>query len=401
MITVEEAEKIVMSHVMDYGEETINIEETMNKVLREDISADRDFPPFNRVTMDGIAINFEAFKNGKRTFKIEGVAAAGSPQMKLVDSENCLEVMTGAILPENVDTVIRYEDIEDADGIATIIEEQIKQGQNIHGKGEDRLKGDVILKSGTVLSAAEIGVIATVGKAEISVSKTPRTIIISSGDELVEIDEKPKAHQIRKSNVYSLLAYLKTFGVEADQVHLTDDLEDIKNQVAHFLENYDVIILSGGVSKGKFDFIPQAMDELGVEKLFHKIKQRPGKPFWFGKHPDGPLVFALPGNPVSSFMCFQCYILPWLKASLGIESTKVLKAKLAQEISFKPELSYFMQVKVEFNEEGTLMAIPVEGHGSGDLANLADADAFLELPMGKDIYEKGEVHKLHLFRKIF
>ena len=275
MITVEEAEKIVMSHVMDYGEETINIEETMNKVLREDISADRDFPPFNRVTMDGIAINFEAFKNGKRTFKIEGVAAAGSPQMKLVDSENCLEVMTGAILPENVDTVIRYEDIEDADGIATIIEEQIKQGQNIHGKGEDRLKGDVILKSGTVLSAAEIGVIATVGKAEISVSKTPRTIIISSGDELVEIDEKPKAHQIRKSNVYSLLAYLKTFGVEADQVHLTDDLEDIKNQVAHFLENYDVIILSGGVSKGKFDFIPQAMDELGVEKLFHKITHYP------------------------------------------------------------------------------------------------------------------------------
>ena len=398
MISVEEAEKIVMSQVQDYGIETISLEEGLQKVLREDIFADRDFPPFDRVTMDGIAINFVAFQNGVREFHVEGVTAAGSPQMKLVSFQNCLEVMTGAILPENTDTVIRYEDIEIKDGTAKLNVSSLIQGQNVHRKGTDKVKGDIVVKAGNVLTAAELGVAATVGKAEIAVSKSPSALIISSGDELVEIDEKPAAHQIRKSNVYSLLTYLKKFGVEADHVHLTDNLEDIKSQVAHYLENYEVIILSGGVSKGKFDFIPQAMNELGVEKLFHKIKQRPGKPFWFGKHPNGSLVFALPGNPVSSFMCFQCYILPWLKSSLGIKNFQVAKAQLANEIVFKPDLSYFAQVKVRISDLGFLMAHPVEGHGSGDLANLVEADGFLQLPQGKKIYSAGEVYPIHIYR---
>lgn len=401
MIPVKEAESIILSNIINYGITTLPLEACMGKVLREDLVADRDFPPYDRVTMDGIAIDYKAFEKGQRTFPISGVAAAGSLQQTLSETNACMEVMTGAIMPNNADTVIRYEDIVVANGKATIIEEAIvNEAQNVHYKGEDRKQGDVVVKVGIRLSAAEIGVAATMGKAEIKVSKTPKTLIISSGDELVEIHEKPAAHQIRKSNVFRLKAQLKQYGIEVDKAHLKDNLEEIISQVKGFFDNYDVIILSGGVSKGKFDFIPQAMEKLGVEKLFHKIQQRPGKPFWFGKHPSNTIVFALPGNPVSSFMCMQRYILSWLAASLGLNEKQAIKAKLANTVTFKPDLTYFMQVKTSFDNEGHIMAIPVEGHGSGDLANLVDADGFLQLPQGKNEFKAGEVYPLYLYRNL-
>jgi len=309
--------------------------------------------------------------------------------------------MTGAIMPLEADTVIRYEDIETTNGKATIIDEAIvKEAQNVHYKGEDRKKGEVVVKAGTRLSAAEIGVAATLGKAEILVNNLPKTIIISSGDELVEIHEKPAEHQIRKSNTFKLKACLKQYGIEASTAHLKDNLEEIKSQIQDILNDYDIIILSGGVSKGKFDFIPEALDALGVEKLFHKVKQRPGKPFWFGKHKNDKLIFALPGNPVSSFLCMQRYILPWLANSIGLKQTSTIKARLAKSISFKKDLTYFLQVKTAFSQEGHLLAIPVAGHGSGDLANLVDADGFLELPQNKDEFQTGEVYPLYLYRNI-
>ncbi|MEM1137469.1 MAG: molybdopterin molybdotransferase MoeA [Bacteroidota bacterium] len=401
MITTEEAQKIISSQIRGYGTEMVSLENGINRVLREDLKADRDFPPYNRVSMDGIAIQHAVFANGQKVFPVVGIAAAGSSQLNLDQSAACVEVMTGAILPANTDTVIRYEDVEITDGKATVVVNEIREGQNVHNQGLDRKAGEIVVKLGSLLSAPEIGIGATVGTANIQVSKVPRTLIVSSGDELVEIDEKPAPHQIRKSNTYLLKASLKQYGIRADQVHLVDDLEKIKIQLTDFFSNYDVIILSGGVSKGKFDFIPQALETLGVNKFFHKVKQRPGKPFWFGKHPQGTLVFALPGNPVSSFMCLQCYVLPWLTASLGLTSSFTMKGRLAKDVVFKPDLAYFMQVKVEINEEGYFLAIPVEGHGSGDLANLVDADGFLQLPIGKEHFKSGEVYPLHLYRNQF
>ena len=401
MITVEEAEKIILSNVNDYGSTSLALEKCMGKILREDLVADRDFPPYDRVTMDGIAIDYQAYAKGQRIFPIAGVAAAGSPQQTLKEASACMEVMTGAIMPQQADTVIRYEDIQVEDGKATIIDEAVvEEAQNVHYKGEDRKEGEVVVKAGTRLSAAEIGVAATMGRVEIAVSNTPKTLIISSGDELVEIHEKPLAHQIRKSNVFRLKAHLAQYGIEADKAHLKDDLPQIKEQVKNFLSQYDIVILSGGVSKGKFDFIPEALSSLGVEKHFHKIKQRPGKPFWFGRHPSGTIVFALPGNPVSSFMCMQRYILPWLSASLGLKETATVKARLAKDVNFKPDLTYLMQVKTHYDDNGYLQAVPVEGHGSGDLANLVDADGFLQLPRGKDEFKAGEVYPLYLYRNL-
>lgn len=398
MITVEQATDIILQTARDFGIESIPLDEAIGRTLRENLYADRDFPPFHRVTMDGIAIRHEAFQAGQRSFPIEGVAAAGGAQMQLQSPQHCLEAMTGAVLPSGADTVIRYEDLEIAEGQARVMIEEIGWGQNVHKQGEDRLEGSLVVPVGIKLSPAEIGVAATVGKAHLLVSRLPKTVIISTGDELVEVAETPLPHQIRRSNEHRLRATLARFGIAADTLHLRDDLEEVRQELAAVLGKYEVVILSGGVSEGKFDYLPQAMADLKVEKLFHKIKQRPGKPFWFGQAPSGAIVFALPGNPVSSFMCTQRYFIPWLERCLGLPAKQYPGAVLQQQVVFKPDLTYFMQVKVAYDEQGRILAIPSEGHGSGDLANLVDADAFLQLPLGRDVFEPGAVFPLIIYR---
>lgn len=391
MITVEEALEFIFDNLVDFGTEAVPLSEAAGKVLREPVAADRDFPPFDRVTMDGIAIHHDAFKNGARSFVVEGEAPAGAPVETLKDSNQCLEVMTGAVLPNGTDTVIRYEDVEIEAGTARILIEEIKFRQNVHFQGIDRKEGDQILQEGIVLGAAQMGVCATVGQDPVKVSRTPKALIISTGDELVEVYETPAPHQIRKSNIAQLQALLGDFKITPDTLHLTDDYEEILSKLRKAIDEYDLILLSGGVSKGKYDFLPKALNELGVEKLFHKIKQRPGKPFWFGRTADC-FVFAFPGNPVSSFMCANRYLRPWLAECLQQNIQRPEFARLAAEVAFKPDLTYFLEVQLRSNAQGVLEAHPVKGNGSGDLANLVDADAFIQLPQGRDVYEAGGVY---------
>ncbi|MCO6488387.1 MAG: molybdopterin molybdotransferase MoeA [Phaeodactylibacter sp.] len=399
MIPIEEATKIVLEHSKSYGEEAVPLAEAIGRVLRQDILADRDFPPFTRVTMDGIAIRFNAYANGQRKFPIEGMQPAGSPQRTLHNPDGCLEVMTGAILPENTDTVIRYEDVKVENGSAKLQSNDIKKGQNAHLRAFDRREGERIVRAGAVISPAEVGVAATVGLSSLKVARLPSVAIISTGDELVEVEETPEPHQIRTSNVYTIASALSRWGIRTDKLHIADDMDATRAKLSACLEQYDVLILSGGVSKGKFDYIPAALNALGTKKLFHKIKQRPGKPFWFGESANGKVIFALPGNPVSAFMCTMRYIRPWIRKSFDLEPMDYAYAVLAEDFKFKPDLTYFLQVRTSFDPEtGRLMAIPVEGHGSGDLANLVDADGFLELPREKDKFKKGKVFPLIFYR---
>ena len=216
--------------------------------------------------------------------------------------------------------------------------------------------------------------------------------MITSGDELVGVTQKPEAHQIRKSNIYAISELIKPLCDSISHFHLPDSLEITKKKLGELLETFDVLVLSGGVSAGKKDYMPEALKQLGVQKLFHKIQQRPGKPMWFGKK-DQTVIFALPGNPVSTFMCAVRYVKPWLEQSLG-KSPKPEYAVLDKEIIFRPALSYFMQVSLS-NENGTLTASPNEGHGSGDLANLSDSDAFMELELREgNVYAAGEVFRV-------
>ena len=397
MITVEEAEKIVLDQAAGYGAEIVPFEHALGRVLAENIKADRDFPPFNRVVMDGVAVNFDAIENGISTFRVKASQAAGDEPVDIEDYAECIEIMTGAMLPGSTDTVIRYEDVEMRAGLATLVTNGIKRGQNVHYRGKDKKQDDIVAETGEVITPAIISLMASVGESELRVKKLPRVAIISTGNELVEVHEVPGPFQIRRSNNYTIQAVLKGKGVNADMFHLPDDEAVIKEKLTFCLENYDVILLTGGVSMGKFDLIPRALETLKVDQLFHKVQQRPGKPFWFGKQANGPLVFAFPGNPVATFMCLHRYFLPWLNASLGIKEKPQLKAVLATRLSFAPPLKYFLQVKLFYNEYCQLMATPIEGNGSGDFANLADTDAFMEFPLVRIEFNRGEVFRIWPF----
>lgn len=419
MISVKEAKNIILNTTQNFGVEEIPFIKSVGRVLKEDITADRDFPPFNRVSMDGIAIDFEEFSsrlrsNRQLSFKIEGIQPAGSEQITLNNPENCIEVMTGAVLPKNANTVIRYEDLTIKNGIATITIDEIKDRQNVHPKGKDRKVSDLLIKQNTKISAAEIGVLATVGKSFVKVAKQPKVMIVSTGDELVGVDETPLEHQIRRSNVFTLVSLLERLQISAEIAHIADDKPILKQKIATYLLEYDVLLFSGAVSKGKFDYLPEVFEELGVEKLFHKVTQRPGKPFWFGrttslstidqdvyqnkkeKNKKNTIVFGFPGNPISTFVNCLAYFYPWYYKSVDLE-TKEETAILKEDVTFKPDLDYFLQVKLSY-KFGHLIATPITGNGSGDLASLVNADAFIQLPNDKSEFKSGEYFPIIRYR---
>jgi molybdopterin molybdotransferase len=395
MISVQEAQKIVLKNSLDFGSEKIPFIKSVGRVLKEDILADRDFPPFNRVSMDGIALDYTSFKNGERAFFIEGIQPAGSPQISLSNNKNCIEVMTGAVLPANTNVVIRYEDVLIEHGIAKIQIEEVSYFQNIHEKGKDRKEGDILIQKNKRIAASEIGVLATVGSSKVMVAKQPKVMIISTGDELVGVNETPLDHQIRMSNVYTLVSLLDRLHVSSKTDHISDYKPILKKKIKEYLKEFDVLLFSGAVSKGKFDFLPEVFKELGVEKLFHKVSQRPGKPFWFGQMKTCRL-FAFPGNPISTFANCLAYFYPWYFKSLGVNTTEET-AILTENVSFKPNLTYFLQVKLT-HKNGHLLATPIKGNGSGDLASLVNSDAFIQLPKDKNEYKKGENYPIIRYR---
>lgn len=399
-IKYEEALSILDAHSNHFPDEERPLNACVGAYLAEDLLADRDFPPFDRVTMDGISLSHKAFANGQREFSIEDIAPAGTPKKTLQNAENCIEVMTGAIMPENTDTVIRYEDLEIANGKAKILPVLVNQGQNIHFKGIDRARGSIIVCKGKQLCSAEINIAAAVGKSTLRVKKMPKAVIISTGDELVDVHQTPELHQIRRSNIYGIQSTLKTWGVPADLRHLPDDKERMLGIISGLLKDYDLFIFTGGVSKGKFDYLPDVLETLQIEKHFHKIQQRPGKPFWFGTSKEGKKIFALPGNPVSSFVCVYVYLRFWLYKSLGLDITP-LYVSLKNDVSFKPNLVYFLEAKLESTPDGTLQADPLSGNGSGDFANLVETDGFLVLPQNKSEFKQGEVYLFVPYRDIF
>ena len=395
MISVQEALNIILQNTLHLPDVSVSLSESLGKYLQEDIIADRDFPPFDRVTMDGIAINYQSFQEGQRTFKVEGQHFAGSPNVALNDPTNCLEVMTGAILPKGTDTVIRYEDINIEDGSAQITIEAVKANQNVHGKGTDRKTNDLLITKGHRITPSEIGVMATVGKYLVKTNAQPKIAIISTGDELVDINTIPEPYQIRKSNVYNIQSAIQSdYSVNADLFHIADNKSETIRKIEEVANQYQVLILSGGVSKGKADYVPEALEALGYKKLLHRIQQRPGKPFWFGAKEKSHVVFAFPGNPVSTFLCYQKYFKPWMTSSAGGTPKEPLFAALGSDFSFKPNLTYFLQVALQSEKDGRLVAQPIEGHGSGDLANLVKTNAFIELPMGRDHFSKDEVFEI-------
>lgn len=394
MVSVEEALQLIAEQVKDFGDHHVRLLQATGRVLSQPVLADRDLPPFNRVTMDGIAISLATFSSGTHSFRIEGLQAAGTPQLTLHSDHNCIEVMTGAMLPVNADAVIPYELCDINRGMATVNLDEVNRLQNVHLQGTDSRKGDVLIPTGVRINAATIGLLASAGLDRVPVLKVPRVAICATGDELVEVSEQPLGHQIRQSNTYMLASGLNSEGIQTHRYHLKDNAVEMESQLAALIYEYDVILLSGAVSKGKFDYLPKVLTDLGMHTIFHGIAQRPGKPFLFGKMPDQCLIFGFPGNPISTFVCYQLYFKFWLYLSLGLKLPE-LSVSLNKAVDFKPALAYHMLVRLEY-ADGKVIATPVETSTSGDLVSLAQAEAIMTLPADRNRFEAGEVFPVQL-----
>ena len=402
MLTTAEAFEAIQSAMPDFGTETVSLEGAVGRVLREDIAAERDQPPFDRVTMDGIAIRFAEFDSGKSTFAIQGQQHAGDPQQSLKDGPYCIEIMTGAVLPQGADCVIPVERIAVEDGVATLEDSYTPNlRQFIHAQATDYNKGSTLLRAGHVIQAVDVAVIASCGCNLITVSKMPIVKVISTGNELVAAGEPMEDHQIRMSNGPAVVAMMQTHGyTDCAHDHLVDDVDVLRDRLGAHLEQSDVLILSGGVSMGNADFVPAVLTSLGVNVVFHKISQRPGKPMWFGIGPGNQAVFALPGNPVSTLVCCRQYVIPALARAGAAAVTSSTVVVLGSDFRFAPKLTCFQPVTVASDSAGRLVAEPVATNTSGDFAALSGTDGYIELPLEFDDFPAGSKWLLHRWNSL-
>lgn len=402
MISVQEAEQLIFAQARKFTSQKVNLTHCLGCILAENIYADRDFPPFDRVTMDGIAYAYQENHTSDEALFIQARQYAGQTALSLQNPSFCIEIMTGAVLPKGCDSVMRVEDLEiqEKNGKSfALLKGRQEKDKNIHFQGEDRLEGDILIEKGKKITAADIAVLATVGKHEVLVVKIPKVAIIATGDELVAVEQKPKAHQIRYSNTYALSAILEQNGIKSDLFHFLDNKKNLEASLKKVITEYDLVITSGGVSKGKADFVAEILANLGIKKHFHRIAQRPGKPFWFGSN-QNTVVFAFPGNPVSAFMACIRYFIPYIENCIGKKNKQKMYVKINNDIHFKPKLTYFLAVKLTCSEQAVWTAEIQKGNGSGDFANLIHCDAFLELPAEKTLFKKGEIYPVFLFNPL-
>ncbi len=361
------------------------IEKSTQKILAENIFADSNQPSADKSAVDGIAINFDAYKKGRRKFLINGIQKAGIAGKVLKNLDGCFEIMTGAVIPKNCECVIPVEDVKISNGFATLKEDlKILQGQFIRKEASEYKKNKLLITRGTKINSTHIAVCASAGKGQIKVF-SPKIALIGTGDELISLDKIPKPHQSRRSNAYALEALLTSHGfVDVKKFHLKDNFSAIKKNLSRVLRDFDVVILSGGVSMGKFDFIPQALNELKIKTLFHKVSQKPGKPLLFAKTSDNKTVFGLPGNPVSTLVCAVYYVLPFLYKKCSVhKETSVIK--LAKPIGQNPILTLF--VPATFTADG--LALPINLSSSGNYNALTNSKGFIEIPQGKGRLKAG------------
>jgi len=399
MLTPLEAQRLIGQRLSCLPIESLPVGYSAGAILRENVYAERDQPPFDRVSMDGIALSAQAARSGRRSFRIQAMQAAGDPPLSLASPDDCIEAMTGAVLPAGCDAVVPVERIRVESGFAILEDGLVVEAwQNVHRRGSDQRQGALLLKSGVRLESPDIAVAAGAGMARLRVSQQPAIMVVSTGNELVEPGDPIEAWQLRRSNAYGLVAALRRRGFQrvADD-HLPDDAQVLHERLKQHLDSYEVLILSGGVSMGKLDLVPAALAACGVQQVFHRIAQRPGKPMWFGIAANGSAVFALPGNPVSTLVCLARYVIPALGAAMGAAGPgdNQDKIALAAPVTFNAPLAGFVPVRVETDEWGRPWAVASPHNGSGDFAALAGTDGFVELPPGPNVYPKGFVTRLY------
>lgn len=385
MISFEEAYDIVMQSAYLLPAEKVDFLTSLNCALSEDVVSDTDMPPFNKSAVDGYACRMQDIAN--ELLVIENIPAGVSPSKKITEN-TCSKIMTGAPLPEGADCVLMVEDtLKVAD--EHIVFTKAATGANICYLAEDVKKGEVVLPKGILIQPQHIAVMAAVGCMLPLVSKKATIGIISTGDELVEPDQQPGLSQIRNSNAYQLLAQAKKIGANVSYYGIApDDEEQTANLIRKAMEENDIIILTGGISMGDYDFVPQVLQKTGFQILFRSMAVQPGKPSLFATN-GRKFCFALPGNPVSSFFQFELLIKPLIYKMMGHDyQPAAIHLPMGKEYRRKKaERKAFIPVKI--SPEGTV--IPVEYHGSAHIASLATTFGIISIPIRETIIEKGKI----------
>ena len=380
LISPKEAFRIVKNQFPNLRDESVALASSSGRELAENIYSDRDQPPFHRVMMDGYAFQIAAWEKGIREFYVEGIQAAGEAPLTLKEESGCIEIMTGAVLPNDCSVVIQYEKSIRKENSVQFQIEEVKHFQNIHAKGFDKKFGEIILKEGTVIGPLEMACLASVGKARVKVKKRLNIAIVSTGNELVEVHETPSDFEIRSSNLEMLQSLLKPYCDQVSVFRLLDDEQETTHFIQHELENFDIVCFSGGVSKGKYDFVAKALEGNGIQKHFHGVKQKPGKPFFFGSKNE-TVVFAFPGNPMSVLHCATRYLIPQLN------NNSIEEAQLKSNYTNRLALTVYLPAFISTYKNGIRMAELILQNGSGDFMGATGANGFVEVLPNQEVKE--------------
>ncbi|HXM49205.1 MAG TPA: gephyrin-like molybdotransferase Glp [Pyrinomonadaceae bacterium] len=390
MISISDATSLVLQHTTALSVESVNLSEALNRVLAEDIIADCDLPPFDRAQMDGYALRAADVANTPARLGVVGESAAGSGWHKEMKTGEAVRIMTGAPVPLGADAVQQVELTRESDGEVEILE-RVDVGRSIVRRASEIKAGETVLRAGEEIYAAMIATLASFGYAQVKVGRRPRVAIMATGSELVDVDKQPGRDQIRDSNNYTLAAYAKLAGATVERLPLAvDDTRELKRQIAAAAERSDVLITSGGVSMGVYDFTKAALKELGAQIFFERVSLRPGKPTVFGRLGD-TLVFGLPGNPVSVAVTFNLFARTALRAMQGAKEPglKEETAVLVRDLKGSIERESYLPAVLRTDRNGTLLAEPLKWGGSSDFVAFARATALIDVPAGVKIIDAG------------
>ena len=368
--------------------------ESLALVLAENIASDIDSPPHDKSLVDGYAVIAADLASGSAEFEVIETITAGQVPTQPLSPGRATQIMTGAPIPDRADAVVMVEDSQEGEHGKVVIHREARRGQHIMRRGASIERGDVVLSAGVVIRAIEIGLLAEVGREQVEAISRPRVAVVATGDELTPLGETPSPGCIRNSNGPMLTAAVRSAGAEDIDLGIgRDRREDLTRAITQGLQS-DVVLLSGGVSAGVADLVPSVLVDLGVEQLFHKVRLKPGKPLWFGVRrgePTDTLVFGLPGNPVSSLVCFELFVRPALASMSGRApgDATFRAAELASEFVHRGDRPTYHPTRLSVVDD-RLIATPLTWRGSADLATMAAADALIRFAPGERTYQEGE-----------
>jgi molybdopterin molybdotransferase len=389
MISLASALQQIAAARADWGVETVPLDRALGRVLSEDVHADRDYPPFNRATMDGYAVKSETILgNPGAALRVVGELRAGDTAGFVLQAGDALKIMTGAPVPDSADAVIKKEEADEHDGVVTFRVENFKRFQNIASQGEDADRGSVILARRRQLEFGHLSLLAAVGMQRVEVARLPRIAVIATGNEIQPVSGTVAPHQIRDSNTWAVSGYLRRYGIEtAATAIVRDTIADLSRAFDSVLD-HDVLIVSGGVSAGDADLVPAALAKCGVQEHFHRVKIKPGKPLWFGSQQDGVRVFALPGNPFSVQTACRIFIDEFLRSSFRLPAAGPLMLPLTTGRKKRTSFDEFFPAALS---SGRMSHIdPLLYTTSGDITAAAGSDGIALHPAEAGDLAQGE-----------